>query len=355
MSYIYSSYKAAHHQDRIKKLRKGELIVPTQAQIDITNECNHHCPNCICKFYKKIGLNSTFDNHEYIPIQRIVTILDELKEVGVLAIEYTGGGEPQYHKDFSTILKETIDRGFEWSLVTNGAVSNLSRDLKYFKKAKWIRISVDASCPKTHASMHGTSLDDFDKVVKFVKTLVDKCPGIEIGISFLVSPLNYKEIVDVTKMFKDIGCLNIRFVVIYNPQGMKLYDGIWEKIVELMGEAKKLETNVFKIFDLIHLTSQDMITYKRNYSFCGYQQFTTTIGADQNVYPCCTLRYNKNTSLGDLSKQNFKDIWFGEKRRKWLKSNYLERLCNNHSCLMDRKNEFIEYLVQENPPHVNYI
>ena len=355
MDSIYSPYKASHHQARIEQLRRGELIVPTQAQIDITNECNHRCPNCICRFYKKIGLNATYDTSMYIPIERIVKILDELKEVGVPSIEYTGGGEPQCHKDFSTILKETIARGFEWSLVTNGAMSNLSRDLEYFKKAKWIRISVDASSAKTHSIMHGTSTDDFDKVVQFVKTLVNECPNTIIGVSFLVSPLNYKEIINATEMFKDLGCSNMRFAVIYNPKGMKIYDRIWDKIVELMSKAKKLETEKFKVFDLIRLTSNDMITYKRYYSFCGYQHFTTIIGADQNVYPCCTLRYNEKASLGNLAEQSFKDILFGEKRRKWLKSNYLEDVCSNHSCLMDRKNEYIEYLVQENPPHVNYI
>ena len=355
MDSIYSPYKASHHLDRIDQLKMGMLIVPTQAQIDITNECNHRCPNCICRLYKNTGLNATYDNKQFIPIDRIVKILDELKEIGVPSIEYTGGGEPQCHPNFSTILNETIDKGFEWSLVTNGAKSDLKRNLLYFKKAEWIRVSADASCAKTHSIMHGTSLEDFDNVVQFIRILAHECVDTIIGVSFLVSSLNYKEIVDATKMFKDLGVSNMRFAVVYNPKGMSLYDGIWDEIVELMKEAKKLETKKFKVFDLVHTTSHDMITYKRDYSFCGYQQFTTIIGADQNVYPCCTLRYNENTSLGDLSKQSFKDIWFGEKRRNWLKSDYLNGICSNHSCLMDKKNEFIDYLVQENPPHANYI
>lgn len=355
MNNIYSPYKASYHRDRIDQLKRGELIIPTQAQIDITNECNHHCPNCICHFYKKIGLNSTYDNCTSIPLDRIIKILDELKEVGVPSIEYTGGGEPQCHQGFSTILEKTIDRGFEWSLVTNGVLSNLDRDLQYFKKAKWIRVSVDASCAKTHSVMHGTSTNDFNKVIQFIKTLMKECSNVIVGVSFLVSPLNYKEIINATKMFKNLGCSNMRFAVIYNPKGFKIYDGIWKNIEKLMWKAKKLETENFKIFDLIHSTSHDMITFKRDYSFCGYQQFTTIIGADQKVYPCCTLRYNEKTSLGDLSKQSFRDIWFGEKRKEWLKSNYLEGICSNHSCLMDKKNEFIDYLIQNNPPHVNYI
>jgi len=352
---IYSPYKACHHPMRIEQLKAGKLIVPTQAQLDITNECNHCCPNCICRLYKKTGLNALYDNCQSIPTGRVIKILDELNEAGVEAIEFTGGGEPQAHLDFSTIIEATINRGLEWSLVTNGALSNLPRDLKFFKKASWIRVSVDASCSKTHSIMHGTSTKDFDKVLNFVSTLAKECHDVVIGVSFLVSPVNYKEIVVATQMFKDMGCSNIRFSVVYNPIGMDIYNGIWDDIVILMKEAKRLETTKFKVFDLIHSTSNDMITFKRDYSFCGYQHFTTIIGADQNLYPCCTLRYNKYTSLGSLEEHSFKELWFGKKRKEWLKSNYLEGICSNHSCLMDRKNEFIEYLVQENPPHINYL
>ena len=352
---FYSPYKAVHHPGKIEQLKIGEISSPTCVQIDLTNKCNHNCAYCIFKVYKNMGLSSTFNGHDFIPLKDMTRILNELKEVGVPAIEYTGGGEPQFHPDFTKILEETVNRDFEWALVTNGAVNDLDRNLKYFKKATWVRVSVDASCAETHALMHGASVHDFNKILLFIKTLVKECPKTVIGISFIISPINYREIVSATKLFKDFGCSNIRLSLVYTTEGLSLFKDQWKQIIELVKTAKKLETNKFKVFNLVNFSANNMVNFNRNYGFCGYQHFITSIGADGNVYPCCTLRYDDDTSLGNLANQSFKDIWFGEKHKKWLKSNYLKEKCSHHFCLMDSKNEFIEYLTMSNPPHVNYI
>lgn len=355
MDFTYSPYKASYHLGRIEQLRKGELIIPTQVQIDLTNECNHNCPYCIYRMNKNTGLNPTFNSHDYIPPGRAIKLLDELKEVGVPAIQYTGGGEPQYYPEFTTILKETVDRGFDWSLVTNGAVFNLDKNLEYFKKATWIRVSVDAANAETHKKMHGTSATDFDNVLNFIKTLIKECPQTTIGVSFLASPINYDEIIDATQLFKGLGCSNIRLSVVYTSRGIELYREKWSRILEDAQKAKRLETESFKVFDSIYPHLQNLDTSKRDYKFCGYQYFTAVIGADQEVYPCCTLKYDHSTSFGSLVNQKFQDVWFGEKHKNWLGSNYLNTVCDQHPCWMDNKNEFISYIIHSNPPHVNYV
>ena len=353
--YIYSFYKASHHLDRIKKLRKHQLIIPTQVQLDVTNECNQHCPYCIYRMNKNTGLNPNFNAHNYIPFKRMVNLLNELREMGVPAIQYTGGGEPMYHPNFIEILKETIDRDFDWSLVTNGVTDELDELIKYLKEATWIRVSVDASCAETYKKTHGTSVSDFDKVLNFIRTLVQETSQTTVGVSFLASPLNYKELIDTVKLFKDLGCANIRLSVIYTSRGIELYKKNWGEIVESAQKAKKLETDSFKVFDAIYSHLQNLDTSKRDYKFCGYQYFTAVIGADQEVYPCCTLKYDKATSFGNLKANTFKGVWFGKKHQAWLNSNYLQAVCDKHPCWMDSKNEFIGYLIKENPPHVNYI
>jgi radical SAM protein with 4Fe4S-binding SPASM domain len=109
------------------------------------------------------------------------------------------------------------------------------------------------------------------------------------------------------------------------------------------------------VFDLAddHLCNLDM--RDKGYDFCGYQHFTGVIGADGHVYPCCTLKYNAATTFGDIKLQSFKDIWMGEKRKKWLKIDHLKLVCDKQPCWMDKKNLMISYLIKNNPPHVNYI
>lgn len=43
-------------------------------------------------------------------------------------------------------------------------------------------------------------------------------------------------------------------------------------------------------------------------SFCGYQHFTTYIGADLNVYRCCNTAYTKAGKVGSLVERSFKEF-----------------------------------------------
>jgi sulfatase maturation enzyme AslB (radical SAM superfamily) len=124
----------------------------------------------------------------------------------------------------------------------------------------------------------------------------------------------------------------------------------WEKIQSLFMKAKKLETKDFRVF-IMKERFQDLALQKKTYDVCYFQHFSTCVGADMNLYPCCALKYSKYAVLGNLMKHSFKEIWLGEQRIKWLERKATS--CPN--CWFDRPNEFIEYLLLDNPPHKNFI
>jgi MoaA/NifB/PqqE/SkfB family radical SAM enzyme len=351
---IYSPFKAAHHLDRIAKLRKGELIHPTQIQIDLTNDCNHRCPYCFYRCAKTSTLNALFDEQDFIPADRMKELLDELEECGKPALQFTGGGEPFAHDEIYEILDKTVKKGYEYAIVSNGTLMDPSR-MDLYKKASWIRISIDAATPETYVKSQGAKAEDFHDVMKLLRSLVVGCPDVIIGVSFTVSPINYKEIVAATELAEEAGVDNIRLSVAYTPKGIEIFRDKWDEIEQLAHKAKKFETKEFKVFNLITSHLENLDFRQKGYSYCGYQHFTAVIGADQIVYPCCTLKYNSVTGFGSLKDRSFKDIWFGEERKLWLEYDHLKNVCDKHPCWMDAKNSFISYLVRNNAPHVNYI
>lgn len=351
---IYSNYKAAHHLDKISNLRRAEPVWPTQVQIDLTNACNHRCPYCFYRCARNKYLNATFDEKDSISYERIKMLLEEFATYGILAVQYTGGGEPLMHPEFYSILEDTIKNKIEYALVTNGALIDLNR-MDLFKKATWIRISMDAITPGIYAKSHNTNESDLDHVFNVINAMVSNCPDVTLGVSFVVNPMNFNEIVETTRIVRDLGVDNIRLSVAYTPKGIGLYREIWSTIETLTHRAKELETRHFKVFNLIASHLENLDLRQKGYSFCGYQHFTAVIGADLEVYPCCTLKYNSISRLGNLKEKTFYDVWMGATRAEWLKRDHLKEVCDKNPCWMDKKNEFISYLISQDPPHKNYI
>lgn len=354
---MYSPFKAAHHREHIECLKEGKLVLPTQIQVDLTNKCNHNCPYCFYRCAKNDKLNALFNERDFVPTERVMHLLDELSSIkwGVkTSLQYTGGGEPAVHPDFCSIINETVRRGIGFALVSNGAELPVNI-VPQLACADWVRISVDAATKSTYAKSQGAKEDDFDYVIDLLGKLRNASDSLVLGASFIVNPMNYKEVVDFTRMMKGLGLSNVRLSVAYTPRGIGLYKDIWHEIEDLARESKKFEDKNFKVFDLIvpHLENLDL--RQKGYTFCGYQHFTAVIGADGEVYPCCTLKYNSATKFGNINKESFKDIWFGDVRKEWLLSDHLHNVCDKAPCWMDRKNAFISYLCRDNPPHVNYI
>ena len=102
---IYSDLKMGWHM-----LRDGGLpSAPKQVQIILSDLCNQNCNFCA---YRMDGYTSNelfvgaSDKAKYgtnNPMRvmagpRAFALLDECKRLGVLALQFTGGGEPTVHK-----------------------------------------------------------------------------------------------------------------------------------------------------------------------------------------------------------------------------------------------------------------
>jgi hypothetical protein len=77
----------------------------------------------------------------------------------------------------------------------------------------------------------------------------------------------------------------------------------------------------------------------------------TYIGGDQNLSLCNTA-YNDQGFIGSLKDKRFKDLWLStEKKDDFCK--FDARTCS--LCMFNNKNRFVNYLLEKNPKHVNYI
>lgn len=341
--YAYSPFKAAVHRDKIDQLKRGELITPSFVQWDLSNKCNLNCSFCFYKIHSLSDWNAT----EIMPTDVVMRVLDELKAFGVKAIEWTGGGSVECHPDWKKIILRAKELGFEQALVTNGTLLD-DEGLHIIKDFEWVRFSVDCADKKTYKKIKG--FDYFDKVIHNIQKLNSiKTQNNIVGLSFIVCKDNYKEIINAARLAKELKCDNIRFSLAMTPEKEKYFKNIWLEIIKQLEQAKKEETGNFKffsfsnrIYDLARQTLSD---------YCGFHHFCGVI-APRGVYPCCRLKDDAKYNLGDLKKDSFANIWFGKKRKEFIKS--IENGCP-FDCWMTEKNKFIEYLIKESPVHKNFV
>lgn len=361
MSDSYSPLKVFHHPGRLAVLRAGGQPVPAQVQIILSDLCQQSCHFCA---YRADGYttNELFHvlrddgtkNHNpnrMIPTAKVLEILDDCKAMGVGAIQYTGGGEPTLHPDHPALFTRTLDLGLDLALVTNGVVWR-PRAASALARAKWVRFSVDAGTPETYARIRGSHPSTFDQVFDRVAELAMH-KGPLIGVGFVVTAENWKEVLLACERAKDAGADNFRISGVFQSDGAAYFAGFYKEAASLCQEATEaFGSATFRVFNMFGDRVQDLQQAHPDYAFCGYQHFTTYIGGDQNVYRCCNLAYNPRGLIGSVKGQRFRDLWDSAAKEDDFAA-FDARGCPR--CQFNHKNRTIAYALDPNPTHANFV
>ena len=365
---VYSPFKAAHHLDKIIELREGGQPVPLQVQLIIADLCNHNCSFCA---YRMEGYTSNKNFGEWdavkqminnnpnrmIPVEKCKEILDDCADMGVKAMQFTGGGEPTVHPQHKELFQHTLDRGMDLALVTNGTVMREGVP-EILAQGKWVRFSVDAGNAESYSQIREVPITYFDKTLDNIKKVVkarSENPESElvIGVGFVVVKENWTEIYDAVEKYSKLGVDNVRISAVFTPEDFDYFEEFYEEAKALAQKAKDdFETEEFKVFNLFGDRIGDLVLQRPDYDFCSYMHLNTYIGGDLNVYTCCNNAYNDHGDMGSLKEQRFIDYWLSEgKKEKYAK--FKAPSCER--CMFNNKNKFINYMLEDNPVHVNYI
>lgn len=100
--------KILSHIDRI-----ANSHAPITADVFLNNYCNNNCPYCT---YKRWEFD---DGSRYMAYEDFVRYAKRLKDLGVLGIILSGGGEPTISKDFDKITEWLDKSGYAYGINTN--------------------------------------------------------------------------------------------------------------------------------------------------------------------------------------------------------------------------------------------
>lgn len=339
---IYAQDKAAMFPDKILALRNGHVPTPAQVLISISDTCNHKCSWCTYRD-KDSPVSELFlkDNgsppNRFIPTDVCLSVIDDMRMMGVRAVQLTGGGEPCVHPDFGVILKKVLDCGMAAAVVTNG--TNLKEEwIPLLRRCTWLRVSINAGDEETYRKIHRTGKGMWGKAWDFVYKLARQGPT--LGVSMVVCQENCKEVLSLSLQARDAGADNVR---ICHQQGGPV--DAW-----LAAERDiKTATNVLTLRDKFAVIVRPPVDLSPpTHEDCGYQYFAPYLGADMNLYRCCNTAYTQGGLIGSVKFKSFISVW-----DQMTGDNFDARGCPQ--CAFKEKNRVIRALVKPPTDHELFV
>lgn len=370
----YSSLKMVRHY-----IRDGGLPdAPKQVQVILSDYCQQDCSFCAYRmsadrtmsgqayssnelFTEGAKLAATGHNNpiRFMNGARALGLMDELKAAGVLAVQFTGGGEPLTMKEHEAVFEKALGLGLRCALVTNGVKMSARLKADILPRFDWARISVDAGTHETYTRIRNCPVEHWDTMLRnaaslcgWVKAQGSKCL---VGIGYVVTTENWREIIEGVRIAESTGAAYVRMSAMFSPDDDAPYKEIYSGIREAIAEAKaRYEGPTFTVHDLFGERLEDLRQGRPDYKTCSYQSYTSYVGADMRPYRCCVLAYNRRGIIagdGNLSSMRFDTFWASDARKQDF-ARFDARGCDR--CQFNPKNKAMSYILEKEVPHEQF-
>lgn len=254
---------------------------PISINLDLTTACNYRCDHCIDWDI----LNSGVAHKE----QALRDSLGEMTARGLRSVILIGGGEPTMHPrfgDFVRYLKR--DLRLQVAVVSNGGRNERIFEVaECFEPGDWVRLSLDAGSDETFQAMHRPRKPvALDEICEWAPRIKDRNPRFQLGYSFIVTwkgaqrddakiVENIHELVQAAERARRyrFDYLSVKpFLIRADENGSEVMDPqraaeeisvVVAKIRAALGEARKLETDGFKVVESTNLRLLEEQTWER--------------------------------------------------------------------------------------------
>jgi len=334
----YSKYKLAWFPDKLNSLKFGNVIEPINIRIKPTNRCCHNCYFCVYR-HEISSMHEHCNRTDEIPLYKMNEIIEDITQMGVQGITWSGGGETLVHKNIIEILETTIKNKLNFSLITNG--QKIYGDIaELLKRSKWIRVSMDYYSSESFIESKRGSDSMFNDLCKNIKSFTSNTDH-DIGVNYIITEKNYKFLEESIKLVIDLGFKNIRYSPIWTPNFEEYHQYLFHTVIHTLKELREKYSDQIQIYDSYKIAEKAL---PRTYSKCYFQQVVPVIGADLNVYNCHNTAYTDHGLMGSIKDIKFSELWNSETIKTHFDTfNPIEKC--NHECANDAKNKYINELM----------
>lgn len=335
----FQKFKVLAHSDRINLIVGGGMPYPVEWVIYPSNICGYRCGHCIMAKEQQ-------DHRQMLSQEAMAKVAKDAVINKIKTVIFSGGGDPLLNPYTLDAARACKREGILTGINNQGYLLDDPTPFNF------IRYSVDAASPQTYQQIHrvpkGDGWERVNANIKRHHELRKQGHNIEMGLAFLITPLNWFETAEFCEWAQQYepDFIHIRPAYLdgdyldkeYPGGGIKLKDEIVPNLREL---AKKLHEKYDNVFFKIN-TFEGYWTPKQ-YSKCRSTPLMAVTSGDGAFLICQDRGIMKEENYlrwGDYNKQAFNEIWFSEEHKKVIESIDLER-CPR--CVENSMNEIIEH------------
>src|SRR5271169_2265587 len=191
MGLLYTKMKIFNFKEKLDSLPEeiNEILPPIHIRIKPTNVCGHNCKYCAYRA-DNLQLGKDMNVSDYIPKEKMMEIMDDIEEMGVKAITFSGGGDPFCYPYLLDTAKRLSKTNIKFASLTNG--SRLQEEIAeiFAHRATWLRISIDGWDDESYSSYRSVPYGEFSRVMKNMEDFKKIGGACYLGVSLIIDRRN---------------------------------------------------------------------------------------------------------------------------------------------------------------------
>ena len=279
-------------------------------QIEVSSRCNERCIHCYIPNQKK-------DDGTDMPIETILHVLDEAKDMGTLQVTLSGG-ELFMHKQIDVILRHARENDFMISILSNLVLLS-DKHIELLKEINpsIVQVSLYSMIAEEHDAITLVK-GSFEKTKRNIERLV--AANIPVQISCPVMKLNRKSYKDVLVYANKLRIkAQTDFIMMAQADGNT--NNLAQRIsiketAELLNDMLEFDRDYVGSTLNQEPRSRDIEKFKKM-PVCGVGVDNICVTANGDYYPCAGWQ---GMILGNAYKQSLKDIWDNSEKIKELRT-----------------------------------
>lgn len=346
---------------------------PVSINLDLTTACNYACDHCVDMDILNKPIK--FDHDRLLDSLRIMT------QRGLKSVIVIGGGEPTVHPKFCETIRYMKSLGLQIAIVSNGSgYEKIAQIADCLDTGDWVRLSLDSATDETFTAMHKPKRPiTLDEICGPVPAIKKSNPRFQFGFSFIITwkdaSINHTKIVENLheilpaaerarkfafdyisfKPFLTRAEQNNAEIVDLNDTDAQ-FDAVMVRIREQIVQAKRLETDQFKVLEATNLRvmeSKGQQEYMHQPRHCHMQHFRQVL-SPLGIYNCPVYRNQPHGRVSD--KDGYADMASYQQTKENTASLIADfdasHQCREVTCLYNHVNWWIEDLIK-NPDKLN--
>lgn len=280
-----------------------------------------------------------------------------MKDFGVEACEFSGGGEPTVNKDFAKIFEAASDMGYVLGLITH-ACNPMPLEL-LASRAKYVRCGLDAATQETHTKIKQKD-GKFGKAIENIKELVrlrDKRegeralkgewpvqPDFTVGIKIVLNSINEHEVLDMVRMARnlDVDYMQLKYE---HSSDHHISEGRLDQLRQLFKDYELENEHTWQRTRILGNVDHQKATTQ-----CFMSPIHTVVDSMGQLLQCC---FFDKYPIGTI-RQPIREIWGGEQHRAAMAKSSVKE-CGNLDCRWNFFNTKMKEVIEDPLAQASFI